>query len=458
MQPDVLPARQSELLGGPLGRFTDPNGRWRAVVARIVPLVWVPMILAVLQRERCVRFGWGGQDQFWRACFSDLPAQYSLGNLTAGFGGYLSGEAHLEQPVVAGSVMSLLGGLVPSSASGVDQTRWYFLYWVVLITVLLAATVWCTAHLVPGNVQAATQVALSPVIVTAAVLSSDALAVALVAGAMLAWARARNTITGVLLGVGTMTRGYVALVAIALLITAIRSDALAAARRVCLTALATACGIAAVFAVVQHSALTAVYTGWWGAKASYGSPWLLPQLVACNVPACTTQQTESKLISWIFNLRAVELPVWTVTTLAILGIVLALVLGRIFAREAYHAPTWPQVAFVVVAMAMMTGKAVPVQASLWLLPLAAAAGVRWRDHLIWAGTEIAHFIAIWLYIGALTRPDRALPGPWYGLFLVIRLGGISWMVSRVWRAAQYPSGRHEAAHARGPAARDAIPA
>lgn len=447
MRPDVLPRVASEPVGGPLGTYADPVGRWRRVVARIVPLVWIPLVISILQKERCVRFGWGGQDQFWRECFSDLPAQYSLGNLATGIGGYLDGRAHLEQPVVAGSVMSLLGGLVPGNVSPMDQSRTYVLYWVILVTVLLAATVWCTAHLVPGNVQAATQVALSPVIVTAALLSSDMLAVALVAGAMLAWARGRHTVTGVLLGIGTMTRGYVALVALALLIAAVRTDTLAQARRAAVTALATAGAIAAVFLVVQRPALTAVYSGWWQAKAGYGSPWLLPRTIACDVPACTTQQTESGFMRWIFHLGGVELPVWTVTTLALLGIVLALVMGRIFTRESYAAPTWAQVAFVVVALAMMTGKSLPVQASLWLLPLAAASGVRWRDMLIWAGTEIAYYIAVWLYIGALTRPDRALPGPWYALFLVIRLGGIGWLVSRVWQAARYPStrGRHEAA-------------
>jgi hypothetical protein len=438
MRPDVLPAVASEPIGGPLGTYADPVGRRRRVVARIVPLVWIPMVLAIVQRERCVRFGWGGQDQFWRECFSDLPAQYSLGNLSSGLMGYLDGRAHLEQPVVAGSIMSLLGGLVPSNVGAVDQSRSYVLMWVVVITVLLAATVWCTAHLVPGDVQAATQVALSPIIVTGALLSSDILAVALVAGAMLAWARGRHTLTGVLLGVGMMTRGYVALVAVALLLTAGRSGTMAAARRVAVTASGTAVGIAALFAVVHRPALTAVYTGWWKAKAGYGSPWLLSQTIACDVPACTTQQTESGFMRWIFHLGGVELPVWTVTTLALLGIGLAVVLGRIFVRESLRAPTWPQVALVVVALAMMTGKAVPVQASLWLLPLAAAAGVRWRDHLIWAGTEIAYFIAVWLYIGALTRPDRALPGPWYALFLLIRLGGISWIVSRVWQAARTP--------------------
>ena len=59
----------------------------------------------------------------------------------------------------------------------------------------------------------------------------------------------------------------------------------------------------------------------------------------------------------------------------------------------------------------MVGKAMPVQASLVLVVLAAVSGIRWRDSLIWAGAEALHFVAIWLYVGALTHADRALPGP-----------------------------------------------
>ncbi len=275
-------------------------------------------------------------------------------------------------------------------------------------------TVWCTAHLIPDDLQAAAQVALSPVIVLTAVLSSDALAVALVAAAMLAWKRDRLVMTGALLGLGTLTRSYVAAVAVALLYVAWRSGRIQAAARAAGVALASAAAYGLVFLALQPGTVTSAYTGWWNAKAGYGSPWLLS------------------------TIATYELPAWSVTSMAILGILVALMLGWIFTRDAVIAPSWAQTAFVVVAVLMMTGKAVPVQASLWLLPLAAAAGLRWRDQLIWIGAELAHFIAIWLYVGALTRWDRALPGPWYAVFLLIRLAAITYLVWRVWDDSQVP--------------------
>jgi hypothetical protein len=79
------------------------------------------------------------------------------------------------------------------------------------------------------------------------------------------------------------------------------------------------------------------------------------------------------------------------------------------------------------AVVLISSKAMPVQASLLLLPLMALSGVRWRDHLIWASTELVYFVGIWLYIGGETTPNRGLPAVFYLLMLVARLSGIAWV-------------------------------
>lgn len=83
-------------------------------------------------------------------------------------------------------------------------------------------------------------------------------------------------------------------------------------------------------------------------------------------------------------------------------------------------------------------KAVPVQASLLLLPFVAWAGLRWRDHLVWATTELVYFVGVWLYIGGLTNTDRALPAGLYVVLLVLRLGGIGWLAVQAVRAVLDP--------------------
>jgi hypothetical protein len=77
-----------------------------------------------------------------------------------------------------------------------------------------------------------------------------------------------------------------------------------------------------------------------------------------------------------------------------------------------------------------------VQAALWLLPLLALVGVRWRDHLLWAGAEVAYFVGVWLYLAAQSVRDRGLTPGAYGTLLVVRVGALVWLVVQVWRVAR----------------------
>lgn len=70
-------------------------------MTRLLPLIvavaLLPISGAVLRQGHCVANGWNGDDQFWRGCFSDLPAQYQLAGLDRGIGGWLAGDVQLEQ-------------------------------------------------------------------------------------------------------------------------------------------------------------------------------------------------------------------------------------------------------------------------------------------------------------------------------------------------------------------------
>jgi hypothetical protein len=85
----------------------------------------------------------------------------------------------------------------------------------------------------------------------------------------------------------------------------------------------------------------------------------------------------------------------------------------------------------------VTGTTLTPQASLWLLPFVALVGLRWRDHLIWAGVEAAYFVAVWLYIAGLTTPDRGLPAPDYAAFLLARVLVVVYLAVRVWLLAAF---------------------
>ncbi|MEP6855772.1 MAG: hypothetical protein ABJA33_09900, partial [Pedococcus sp.] len=82
---DLLPSGSLAVAGGPLGRHASARATsWLATVLPLLVAVSATMALSVLERAHCLQKGWVGSDQFWHACFSDLPALYQLGNLDNG--------------------------------------------------------------------------------------------------------------------------------------------------------------------------------------------------------------------------------------------------------------------------------------------------------------------------------------------------------------------------------------
>src|ERR1035437_7560710 len=159
---DPVAAAASEIIGGPLGRHARSAGRtarsaWQPAAAVLVGLSSLTVALGFLQKAHCFTKGWSNPDQFWHACYTDLPVSSGLGHAMP----YLSGAPHLDQPLVSGLMMWLIGRVVPDG-SLLAQQQWYFALWAVLITVIVMALVVVTAASVPRAPWRAAPVALHP--------------------------------------------------------------------------------------------------------------------------------------------------------------------------------------------------------------------------------------------------------------------------------------------------------
>lgn len=425
--------RDLAAVGGPLGRHARARG-FGALVWPFVLLAMVPLQLSMLQKSWCLERGWSGTDQFWRACFSDLPVQYQVGGLAGGLPAFLGGDAHAAHPPLTAAVMAFVGGLV-GDGPVVSQQRQFFLLWAVLTAALLMGTVWLTAASRPRQASLAAHVALSPVVVTAAMVSSDVVGVALVSAGLLAWARRRPVLAGALLGLAVAARTYPVLLLLVLVLLGVRAGRLAPVRALLLGAAGAVAVVALVVGVGHPAALTEAYAQWWSAPAGLGSPWLVPQLVAAAGRADAAPGVLAALGNAVLAVVGHPLPALAVTVLSVLGIAAAVVAGALLVLTAPRRPPVALVGVVVVGIVLATGKSYPVQSALWLVPLVALAGLRWRDHLLWAGAEALNFVAVWLYSGGLSRPDRGLPPGWYALFTLVRLLGTAWLVRQAWRTA-----------------------
>ncbi|MGV1008629.1 MAG: glycosyltransferase 87 family protein [Dermatophilaceae bacterium] len=409
---DPVVRTASAVIGGPLGRYAVPLARgWRSYAALFAALTAVPMALGALERGHCVEDGWSSPDQFWHMCFSDVSTTFQGQNLAAGLPALLTGSADAPtpgQPPLTAVVMTLLGGLVPPGDLD-SRTRFYFGLWAVLATAALALVAWWTAASTRDAPIRAAHVAFSPVVALTALVGPDAFGVALASAALYAWARSRLVWSGVLFGLAVSARSYPLLILLAALFVAMRAGRVRSWAVVAAGAAASYAGVVVVLVVGNPAAAARAYAEWWQSAAGFGSPWVLGQITGHPLPS------------------------WLLSGLVLTGWVVAAVLGAFFALAGERRPGVAEVALVMVAVVLVTGKAFPVQASLWLVPLVALCGLWWRDHLLWAGAEAMHFAAVWLYLAGVSVPSRALPAGWYALFVALRIAGVLWLAVQVWR-------------------------
>lgn len=405
---DLLPEDAAAVIGGPLGRYAGPGPRSvRHLLPLVVALVVLPMSAAVLRQGHCIANGWNGDDQFWRGCFSDLPAQYQLASLDQGVAGWLTGTATPEQMPLLSGLMAAIGGVTPSGG-WLDETRWYMAIWIVLTTVLVGVMAWCLGRMRPHRLDLATQLALSPVYVIAALLTADIVVVALLVAAMLAHAKRRAVLAGVLLGLALLGHAWVVAVAVALLVAAQRRGDLTEAVRATASAIVTTVLVSGVLLVVRHDVVLGPLRRWWAEGPGYGAVTKIPELLGHPLPA------------------------WSVTVVALAGWGLALVAALAMARGAWRPATWAQVAAFSLPVLLLLGKSVPVQAALWVLPLAVVAGVSWRTHLGFVAVEAVHAYALWFHIGFGSDPDKGIPPAWYAVVVLGRAIAWGFLLWSVW--------------------------
>lgn len=409
---DPLIAPAAPLLGGLPGRYVRWNPTpWHVVGATLSMLAAVTTVLGVFQKSYCLRNGWGVPEVFWRACYVDMPYLFTNTQLATGDPPYpRDGGAALAQPFGTGLMLWLTSMLVPDG-DPLKRQQVYVGIWVVLLTAALIALVLVTAATLRHRPWAAIHVAASPLIVTVALVSPDLIGILLASAGLLAWSRGRLTLAGVAFGLAIATRTYPLLLVIVLGLLAWRAGRIPQWAATAGAALLTWGGILIVTALPTGWSILRPYEAWFAAGSDYGSPWFL--LTAAGV----------------------AMPTWMLTLLAILGWGAAVAAGAALSLVAPARPFVAEVAIVVLVIVIATGKSIPVQTTLWLLPLVGLAGLRWRDHLIWASCEVTYFVAVWLYLGGLSDTAKGLPVAWYAVFTVVRLLGLGYLAVTVWRRA-----------------------
>ncbi|MFF7229000.1 glycosyltransferase 87 family protein [Streptomyces sioyaensis] len=425
---DEVAAAGSELIGGPIGRHALLGTSWLTPV-RVIALVAIGMFaLGMVQKLPCYNGGWffGATSQYTHACYSDIPHLYAGRGFAEGLIPYfdrLPGDMeYLEYPVLTGVFMEVASWMTPH-AGGIQQREQ--IYWLVnagmlmICAVVVAVCVTRTHRRRPWD---GLLVALAPAAALTATINWDLLAIALTAAGMLMWSRSRPLAAGVLIGLATAAKLYPVLLLGPLLVLCWRAGAWRAYLKAVAGALVSWLVVNLPVMITHDAAGFHIREGW--AKfytfsqerpIDFGSVWLL-----------ISQRTGN--------------PLENANTYATLLMILGCGAIGLLALYAPRRPRFAQLAFLVVALFILTNKVYSPQYVLWLTPLAALARPRWRDFLIWQACEVMYFLGIWMYLAYTGNGDKhqGLPTEGYQLAIALHLLGTLYLCAVVVRDIWLP--------------------
>jgi uncharacterized membrane protein len=389
---DPIAAASSARFGGVIGdhvrRVSPP---WN-VLRTLILLTTAGYFVGYLLDYSCVAGGWASPDRYEQLCYSDIPALFGYRGFAEGFIPYLQtppGGQPLEYPVLTGVFMwiaSLLATPI-SDLLGFEPVVGFFDLNVLGLFAFLLVAVIATALTVRHRPWDAAMVALAPTMILGATINWDLIPIALTALAMLAWARNKPGWAGVALGLAIAAKFYPVLLLGAFAILALRT----AKWRPSFVLLGATAG---TWALVNIPFAIANTEGWWyfysfnsDRGVDFGSIWYAASVL--GVPAVPADALNT-----------------VATGTFLLGFVAIAVLSLATKRR----PRLAQVAFLVIAVFVLSGKVYSPQYVLWLVPLAAMARPKWRDFLIWQLGEVVYFGAIWWHLAGYDVEDAKALG------------------------------------------------
>ncbi|MFN8074353.1 MAG: hypothetical protein U0Q15_02895 [Kineosporiaceae bacterium] len=427
---DPVARAASHVAGGPAGRHLASAQKLLRAASVLVLLAASMMGLAVVEQQHCRHMGWDTPDAFWHACYSDIPITFMNGLREAPEPSLTQAVADgkIDQPPLAAAAMWTVAHLTPTGGDDAANVRRYFDASALALTIAL--TIGVAALAMSGPTASgrrpwdAAHLALSPVLVTSTLISYQLLAASLLAVALALFSRRQWVLAGVVLGLATAAHPVAFVVAIAAIAYSVAS------RRWVPTALLVAAASVTVMVVRililpgNDGGLKQAWLDWKAGEVQFGSAWLIPSLLHDAKPNAGGIWKKFDAVS-VTHASQLSIAVALFGVAAMVALALSL----------KHRPTLGQLALLGVGFFLLSSKNLAPQTTIILLPLIGAAGLKWRDHLIWATTEIVYWLMVWMYIGAQSDSAKGLPASFYVIFLTLRLAGIAWlMVSAVKRA------------------------
>ncbi|CAJ1587626.1 glycosyltransferase family 87 protein [[Mycobacterium] wendilense] len=460
---DPVGAALSEVIGGPVGRhaligrsrFATPLRVMFALALVFLALGWVtksPCLQTVGEGSPAQMVAnWDQQRAYYQLCYSDTVPLYGAELLSQGKFPYKSswletdssGEPrqqydgtpavrYMEYPVLTGLYqyvsMALAKTYTALTASialpKVAEVVMFFDIVALGLALAWLATVWATARLAGRRIWDAALVAASPLVIFQIFTNFDALATAFATGALLAWARRRPVLAGVLIGLGVAAKLYPLLLLAPLLLLGVRTGRLVEVGRALLAAITA-------WLVVNLPIMLLFPRGWsefFRLNTRRGDD--MDSLYNVVKSFTGWGGFDSDLGFW-------EPPTVLNTVVAVLFVLCCVGIGYI-ALTAPQRPRVAQLAFLVVAAFLLTNKVWSPQFSLWLVPLAVLALPHRRILLAWMTIDALVWVPRMYYLYG--EANRGLPEQWFTATVLLRdlavLGLCVLIIRQIYRPQQ----------------------
>ncbi len=431
----------TESVGGPLGEHAVRPVRHRfwTPVRVVLALACLVFALHWVQKSPCRDGAWTDLKQYKDLCYTDVLALYYAEGLGNGEVPYA--DHKVEYPVLTGAFMGVVG--LPVHAIGTvlgpdfNQGQAFYDGNALLLGLLGLATVAAILALRRRRPWDALLFIAAPALWFTATVNWDLLAIAPTIAGMLAWARRRPALAGLLLGLGVAAKFYPLLILGPLLILALRAGKV---RQVGVTIL-TAAVTWVVINVPVAMAYPAAWLQFFHLNSTRGIDWGTFWYIGAHFPRGGDRAGFGPFTYLNDHIPTLNLLYGVLFALCCLGI----------AALAWLAPRRPrvaQLAFLVVACFLITGKVWSQQYVLWLIPLAVLARPRWGAFLAWQLAEVGYFLAF--YAELMGASGKSVIPEWvFVLFAICRLVTLAVLAGFVVRDVLRPE--HDAVRADGAA-------
>ncbi|PXW35973.1 UNVERIFIED_CONTAM: putative membrane protein [Williamsia faeni] len=444
---DPVVAPGSFVIGGPIGlHAVVGRGRTWTPVRVLMLIALVFLALGWYTKAGCLQqapnaetgvmgLDWDNHRQYTAMCYADTIPLYGAERLDEGAFPYKKSwyeddgaggqqQRFMEYPVLTGVFMY-------AAAQSAQGWEWAHENWgvpgaldVVLFFNLVAlglalcwlVTIWATALTAQRRVWAAALAAASPLVVVHIFTNFDAIAIAALSVAMLAWSRRNPWLTGIFLGIGMSAKLYPALLLIPLLVLCLRAGKV---RDFGVTAALTA----ATWLVINLPIMITHYRGW-------------TEFFRYNSDRGTDPDTLFNVISEITGYQWGNEPGQAPALLNAISMGLFVLVALAVVFIGFHAPMRPRLAqlmFLTVAGFLLVNKVWSPQYSLWLVPLAVLALPHTRILLGWMLIDALVWVPRMMWY-LFKETGDGLPEQWFLSMVVIRdLAVIGLCVMVIWQ-------------------------